>query len=1607
MKNKSTGTSSSKRQRPPPSSGAYPNQSTRQLHDVNAATVYRQEKFDICLLNARSVMSDKKGDDFKSFVEDSSFPIYAVTETWLPNAAATDQSFGPDLPNYTWLGQVGRANKPGGGVAWCVRDELFHKVKVIDTGLPLTDDYQVSHIQFDGLDLFCVYVVPGMKPGNHEEIFDYMATFNDRNAIFLGDFNLPGVDFSGGNTSGGRANSIFDHFCDKVTFQQLVSEPTREDNTLDLVFSSGPDVVDHVQVLPHINQLYGWDHRPVQITLTRFVESENDFKVSIKDFKKMDKELFLTTLRNANWSGTDPNSLQVKIRENIQEAIAVAIPSKEISYKKLMKQRQTSGDTIAATKLAAKLHHIYRQCPSVTNYNNYLDVNALKRALQRRDEDNYATTNVTKDAKTFWGFVNRATNKHRGIPTLVENDVEIDDDQGKADLFADGFMNVYKEKKLFTGPYEPTDPLTHRMPDFTFSVTKTKKAIKNMKTNSAPGVDGIGAKFYKLAIDIVAEPLTRLFQISYDTGIVPEEWKESMITALYKNKGPRSSKSSYRPISLLLVSFKLMEKSMKFDLCSFFDANELWSPCQHAFRSRRSTLTCLLEATDQVEKWLDDPTTLYAAYISLDAMKAFDAVTFDKLGRSLADQGLPEKGIRWFLAGLSERRFRVKVGGAFSSFKSPGSGIQQGAILSPICWNLHMQTLQAIVHDIPGAQDMCKLHIYADDVCLSFRSRGPTDEAILQRVLNRYEEIALEKSMHVHPEKSQILRIGKRSDTKFLISGKIIPEVDHMEALGVVLAANNKNDAHFQKVLTKVRQRVFLLRKSVQSTDVVVRTIVWDLMMGSIIRYGYPAIKEFNLTQLRKLQSLQRLWMSKVRSCALTCKHRRKRTPMPPALATQALESPHLTPCPKHVGPSPIFQTLAEEDLMVYYDLCTGKMNANISLPTYTKKCVRTRKTVLGGFLDPPPISKASRSKSYTHRIVKLVNSLPSDLRAGLEEIRDWKSSVRANSYLFDTSQDKKSSSSVDDAHYSQSRPRSKLAFNAWASGRISDVHLKDCRKPEPPYAQKPSLDGAPYSVDLAMNYGSPPSTEVSLHPKTTFPLEKNTTQCADFHYVWIFTHMQAVSNLAPASHRYPTEKRGGTLPFCECNTGNVSFPCFHRLDVASADCYFSICFTYENLRMGDIYGVPKSLQISWKTPRGYSAPTAQPWAAPGRLNANTSCSVSKTSYVHLDLLYELEHHFTQLLESLRGREISHMQAVSMALSAVHRTIQGRMSPTQISTAFRHSSRLDVAFTIMHYSAVSFFEMINKNVKSPMKPQYKKDGGFPRVGCAEQEDHEVDAQVAGHRSPYSVSTVQESTQEQILRLEQWFLYLRLTTSIFGYLHMQAVSKINNSNRRIPECGVTHHGKFQASLLSDIPLSWSGQLIFRGDSLCWSLPDPVNIHRKSCHSTTERCYYGPLRNLILNFAFLPTCHSSYATKRDNSFSIRPKLPGLPPAEKMIVPVFGTVNCSQSQLMSVKDNKANTLNNAFRNIPSLSSPSTPPASPPSFFDESKKFLSREAFKRGVRQDSSYRRPSSLDPERYKVRIALQEIQEIKGNSTYLLEGTLADKSLVRPRPDPFFL
>ena len=120
-----------------------------------------------------------------------------------------------------------------------------------------------------------------------------------------------------------------------------------------------------------------------------------------------------------------------------------------------------------------------------------------------------------------------------------------------------------------------------------------EKKIKKMKDNNSSGVYGIPPKLLKEIVEQISTPLTKVFNLSLEEGIVPAEWKEANITPLFK-KGSRNKPENYRPVSLTSVERKLLETLIRDHMVEFLVKHKLINTSQHGFLKARSCLTNLM-----------------------------------------------------------------------------------------------------------------------------------------------------------------------------------------------------------------------------------------------------------------------------------------------------------------------------------------------------------------------------------------------------------------------------------------------------------------------------------------------------------------------------------------------------------------------------------------------------------------------------------------------------------------------------------------------------------------------------------------------------------------------------------------------------------------------------------------------------------------------------------------------------------------------------------------------------------------------------------------------------------------------------------------------------
>ena len=163
-----------------------------------------------------------------------------------------------------------------------------------------------------------------------------------------------------------------------------------------------------------------------------------------------------------------------------------------------------------------------------------------------------------------------------------------------------------------------------------------------------------------LSISLLLDPLTYIYNLSIETGVVPTHLKLAKVLPIYMN-GLRTQPSNYRPISMLSVFDKMLERIMYKRFFSFLDKHNILNRYQFGFRPKHSTTLSLIEVMDEIYKNLDNG--YMSVGIFLDLQKAFDSVDHGILLDKLNHYGFRGLAHDWIGSYLQDRKQYVSLNG--------------------------------------------------------------------------------------------------------------------------------------------------------------------------------------------------------------------------------------------------------------------------------------------------------------------------------------------------------------------------------------------------------------------------------------------------------------------------------------------------------------------------------------------------------------------------------------------------------------------------------------------------------------------------------------------------------------------------------------------------------------------------------------------------------------------------------------------------------------------------------------------------------------------------------------------------------------------------------
>lgn len=216
------------------------------------------------------------------------------------------------------------------------------------------------------------------------------------------------------------------------------------------------------------------------------------------------------------------------------------------------------------------------------------------------------------------------------------------------------------------------------------------KAVKSMRNGKSPGRDLIEVEMVKRALGAGLLPLLMdLYNGCARFGVFPKIWKTGIVRVLLKSptKDPTQVRS-YRPVCLLPVLSKVLERLIKNSISHVILHPTYSSPQQYGFRAKRSTedaISCMRRALVETDKKM-------SLAILFDITGAFDNLKWDSILNELRRRGTNDQIFNLISDYLFEREVRVEENYE-SVTKRLHKGCPQGSIVGPDFWNICVDKL--------------------------------------------------------------------------------------------------------------------------------------------------------------------------------------------------------------------------------------------------------------------------------------------------------------------------------------------------------------------------------------------------------------------------------------------------------------------------------------------------------------------------------------------------------------------------------------------------------------------------------------------------------------------------------------------------------------------------------------------------------------------------------------------------------------------------------------------------------------------------------------------------------------------------------------------------
>lgn len=446
--------------------------------------------------------------------------------------------------------------------------------------------------------------------------------------------------------------------------------------------------------------------------------------------------------------------------------------------------------------------------------------------------------------KKFWDILRRCTNSKKS-----DIDVPLKD---LYEYFKE--INRGDDTQLDFNPDEQNDinsEISDRILNGKITAAEIERVVRKLHSNKASGLDFITNEYLKHTLIIMLPVYTKLFNIIFETGIVPESWTTGNIHPIYKNKGNSMDPKNYRPISLVSCFSKVFTTIINNRLTSFSDEINLISEVQCGFRKSHSTVDNMFILNSFIDLYLHKKNKLFCTFI--DFSKAFDKVNRSGLWSKMIKSNIQGKCFNIIKNMYQNIKSCVTKGGINSDFFACELGVRQGENLSPFLFAIFMNDLESYFENhyadsLHIVDDLFFEHLnifmkvflllYADDTLLFSETLDG-----MQNTLNIFDDYCKLWKLEVNTEKTKVVVFSKRKfrpDVKLKLNGKELDYTDTYSYLGILFQYNGSFNAAKKKLVEQSQKALYAVYYKIRNLRLPIdlQLKIFDSLVSPILLYG-------------------------------------------------------------------------------------------------------------------------------------------------------------------------------------------------------------------------------------------------------------------------------------------------------------------------------------------------------------------------------------------------------------------------------------------------------------------------------------------------------------------------------------------------------------------------------------------------------------------------------------------------------------------------------------------------------------------------------------------------------------------------------------------------